>query len=316
MEGLVAKYPTDDEAQILYALVLNATAMPTDKTFANQLKAASLLEPLVKKYPNHPGVVHYLIHTYGYTELAEKGLPAARVYAGIAPSVPHALHMPSHIFTRLGLWQESIESNRDSAAAAKEHNSTFEQLHALGRRMYGGDPARVDELVFGPAPATGGMLDTDLLDEGDYWIVESTVPDGFVGSDPILVELNLDPSKTCIWYSDGLIECEPNEDEEDLSLTIVIVDNTPEGEPPTGGVGGAVGTPRPRATLPATDTLVLSPLAFPRRPYHQLVKDYKLVSDANVNIEYAYAGASDQATIAAVIVGVEDAQRAAAAAGV
>ena len=120
-----------------------------------------------------------------------------------------------------------------------------------------------DELVFGPAVATGGMLDTDLLDEGDYWIVESTVPDGFEGSDPILVELNVDPSKTCIWDSAGLIECEANEDEEDLSLTIVIVDNTPQEDSvqptekpkPTGDVGGAVGTPRPRATLPATDTL-------------------------------------------------------------
>jgi hypothetical protein len=119
-----------------------------------------------------------------------------------------------------------------------------------------------DELVFGPAVATGGMLDTDLLDEGEYWIVESTVPDGFEGSDPILVELNVDPSKTCIWDSAGLIECEANQDEEDLSLTIVIVDNTPEASvqpttqpKPTGDVGGAVGTPRPRATLPATDTL-------------------------------------------------------------
>jgi hypothetical protein len=117
-----------------------------------------------------------------------------------------------------------------------------------------------DELVFGPAVATGGMLDTELLDEGDYWIVESTVPDGFEGSDPILVELNVDPSKTCIWDSAGLIECEANQDEEDLSLTIVIVDNTPEQSvqpttKPTGDVGGAVGTPRPRATLPATDTL-------------------------------------------------------------
>jgi hypothetical protein len=102
------------------------------------------------------------------------------------------------------------------------------------------------------------MLDTDMLDEGEYWIVESTVPAGFEGSDPILVELNVDASKTCIWDTDGLIGCEPNEGEQsELSLTIVIVDNTPEAEQPTGGVGGAVGTPRAsaRATLPATDTL-------------------------------------------------------------
>ena len=106
-----------------------------------------------------------------------------------------------------------------------------------------------------PAAAPGGLLDTDLLDDGEYWIVETTVPDGYVGSDPILVELNLDPSVTCIWDFGGLIECEPNEGENsELSLTIVIVDNTPESQPtPTGEVGGAVGTPR--ATLPATDTL-------------------------------------------------------------
>jgi hypothetical protein len=112
MEGLTAKYPTDDEARILYALVLNVTALPTDKTFANQLKAAAILEPLFKKYPNHPGVAHYLIHTYDYAELAEQGLPAARAYAKIAPAVPHALHMPSHIFSRVGLWPEMVESNR------------------------------------------------------------------------------------------------------------------------------------------------------------------------------------------------------------
>ena len=104
MEAVAARYPQDIEAQILYALVLDVTALPTDKTFTNQLKAASILEPLFKKYPNHPGIAHYLIHTYDYAELAAKGLPAARAYAGIAPSVPHALHMPSHIFSRVGLW--------------------------------------------------------------------------------------------------------------------------------------------------------------------------------------------------------------------
>jgi Prealbumin-like fold domain len=110
-----------------------------------------------------------------------------------------------------------------------------------------------DELVFGPAAAPGGMVDTDLLDGGMYWIVETIVPDGFVGSDPILVELNIDPSVTCIWDFGGLIECEPNQgDVSELSWTIVIVDNTPESQP-TGEVGGSTGTPR--ATLPATDTL-------------------------------------------------------------
>jgi tetratricopeptide (TPR) repeat protein len=144
MENLAAKYPQDDEAQILYALVLNATALPTDKTFANQLKAAAILEPLFKKYPKHPGVAHYLIHTYDYAELAEKGLSAARVYAGIAPSVPHALHMPSHIFSRVGLWKEMVDGNRTSYLTAKAElkNPTvglaaYDALHAMDYMVFG-----------------------------------------------------------------------------------------------------------------------------------------------------------------------------------
>jgi prealbumin domain-containing protein len=109
-----------------------------------------------------------------------------------------------------------------------------------------------DPVVFGPADAADGLLDTDLLPGGMYWIVEAVVPNGFVGSDPILVELNLDPSQTCIWDADGLIDCLPNEGQnEGLSLTMVVVDNTPV--QPTGGVGGATGTPR--VTLPPTDTV-------------------------------------------------------------
>lgn len=144
MEALAAKYSEDDEAQILYALVLNVTAQPTDKTFANQLKAAAILEPLFKKYPNHPGVAHYLIHTYDYAELAEKGLLAARVYSGIAPSVPHALHMPSHIFSRLGLWSEMVASDRASYQAAKDELKettlgigTYDALHAMDYLVFG-----------------------------------------------------------------------------------------------------------------------------------------------------------------------------------
>ncbi len=144
MEGMTARYPQDVEAQILYALVLNVTALPTDKTFANQLKAAAILEPLFKKYPNHPGVAHYLIHTYDYAELAEKGLPFARAYADIAPSVPHALHMPSHIFSRVGLWREMVESNRTSYLAAKAELKettldigTYDALHAMDYMVFG-----------------------------------------------------------------------------------------------------------------------------------------------------------------------------------
>ncbi|MGB8338992.1 MAG: hypothetical protein WCD07_11250 [Burkholderiales bacterium] len=144
MQNVAQKYPSDDEAQILYALVLNATAQPTDKTFANQLKAAAILEPLFKKYPNHPGVAHYLIHTYDYAELAEKGLPSAGVYAGIAPSAPHALHMPSHIFSRVGYWKEMVEGNRASYLAARSELKeatlsvgNYDALHAMDYMVFG-----------------------------------------------------------------------------------------------------------------------------------------------------------------------------------
>src|SRR5207245_3160292 len=106
----------------------NATAAPTDKRYADQLKAAGTLEKVFAAEPQHPGVAHYLIHSYDYPPISEKGVGAARRYAGIAPAAPHALHMPSHIFTRRGYWQESVESNRASAAAAQDH---FNQLHAM-----------------------------------------------------------------------------------------------------------------------------------------------------------------------------------------
>ena len=137
MQRLSARYPEDREAAVLYALALNATVHPTDKTYANQLKAAEILEKIFAEQPDHPGVAHYLIHSYDYPTLATRGLDAARRYAQIAPSSPHALHMPSHVFTRLGLWHESIASNRDSAASSKEFDSVFEQLHALDYLAYG-----------------------------------------------------------------------------------------------------------------------------------------------------------------------------------
>ena len=118
MEQVYLKYPDDREAGVFYALALNATALPTDKTFANKRKAAEILNKVWKEQPNHPGVVHYLIHSDDSAQFAQAGLDAAICYAKIAPDVPHALHMPSHIFTRLGMWQESIDSNRAANAAA------------------------------------------------------------------------------------------------------------------------------------------------------------------------------------------------------
>ena len=121
MEQLAARYPEDREASVFYALALDATAPPTDKTYANQLKAAAILEKVYAEQPNHPGVAHYLIHSYDSAPLATRSLTAARSYSKIAPAVPHALHMPSHIFTRVGYWQESIDSNLASAQAGKAY---------------------------------------------------------------------------------------------------------------------------------------------------------------------------------------------------
>ena len=137
MERLVAEYPGDMEGRIFYALAVNQTALATDKKYVQQLKAAAILEPLFKEHPKHPGLAHYIIHAYDHPPLAEKALTAARSYASLAPSVPHALHMPSHTFTRVGLWKESIETNRRSAEAARKENATPEELHAMDYQTYG-----------------------------------------------------------------------------------------------------------------------------------------------------------------------------------
>ncbi|HEX2653636.1 MAG TPA: hypothetical protein VHN11_08295 [Xanthobacteraceae bacterium] len=136
MEALAQKYPDDDEAQITYAITLNVAASPNDKTYANQLKGAAILEPIFKRQPHHPGVAHYLIHLYDTPALADHGIDAAKRYAAIAPAAPHALHMPSHIFTRVGAWNDSIASNEASARAAKESKSFDDQLHAQDYLVY------------------------------------------------------------------------------------------------------------------------------------------------------------------------------------
>ena len=136
LEVLAARYPDDDEAQIAYAITLNVAAPPNDKTYAYQLKGAAILEPIFTRQPRHPGVAHYLIHLYDYPPIAEKGLDAARRYSEIAPAAPHALHMPSHIFTRVGYWKESISSNAASARAAKAAKEFQDQLHAMDYLVY------------------------------------------------------------------------------------------------------------------------------------------------------------------------------------
>ena len=136
MAELARSNPADSESQIFYALALVSTAPPADMTHGNQKQAAQILEPLFRKYPQHPGIAHYLIHSYDNPEFAKRGLSAARAYSKIAPSAPHALHMPSHIFTRLGLWHDSIASNLAARDAAFEQRDVGEELHAMDYLMY------------------------------------------------------------------------------------------------------------------------------------------------------------------------------------
>jgi tetratricopeptide (TPR) repeat protein len=136
MADVAKKNPDDSEAQVFYALALLSTAPLTDRTHANQKHAADILEPLHTRYPQHPGITHYLIHAYDSAELAPRGLEAARAYSKIAPSAPHALHMPSHIFTRLGYWDESIASNTAARKAAEAEGDIGEALHAMDYMTY------------------------------------------------------------------------------------------------------------------------------------------------------------------------------------
>ncbi len=134
MQTVAVKYPEDTEATILHALIVSATFDPADKKYTNQLKAAKTLDPIFAKQPQHPGVAHYLIHSYDYPPLAAQGLDAARRYASIAPDAAHAQHMPSHIFTRVGFWKDSVDSNRQSARV--DGDRTANSPHAYDYMVY------------------------------------------------------------------------------------------------------------------------------------------------------------------------------------
>ena len=143
MEQVMVRYPEDSEAAVFYALALISTASPKDKTYANQKKALALLQKVLKAEPNHPGVAHYIIHASDYPELAGQGLEAAEGYARIAPAVPHALHMPSHIFIRLGYWQDAARSNLAAYRAAKDYarknalrGAWDQQMHYMDYLVY------------------------------------------------------------------------------------------------------------------------------------------------------------------------------------
>ena len=165
MAGVARSNPADTEAQIFYALALLATAPPTDRTHANQKQAAAILEPIYRRQPDHPGAAHYLIHAYDSSELASRGLAAARAYATIAPAAPHALHMPSHIYTRLGLWNESIAANEAARRAAHAQGDVGEELHAMDYLTYAslqlGREADAERIV-AELRAMGPMLGGDF----------------------------------------------------------------------------------------------------------------------------------------------------------
>jgi hypothetical protein len=189
MEQLSKRHPEDSEAAALYALVLSANFDPTDKKYTKQLKAAAILEPIFKQQPEHPGAAHYLIHSYDYPPIAKYGLQAALRYGEIAPDAPHALHMPSHIFTRVGAWLDSVRSNRASAQAATDH--TFDKWHAYDYLVYAhlqlgevdaanevveeamNNPARVD--AFATAYAYAAMPARVAVERGD-WKAAANLP--------------------------------------------------------------------------------------------------------------------------------------------
>ncbi len=151
MAQLHQRFPDDPEVAIQYALALNMAAPATDKTYARQLRAAEILEKELTRQPEHPGVVHYLIHTYDVPALAGRGIAAAERYAALAADAPHALHMPSHIFTRVGRWEDSIETNRRSAQTARAREETFDEIHAMDYMVYGylqtGQPQAARQVV-------------------------------------------------------------------------------------------------------------------------------------------------------------------------
>lgn len=162
-DSLRRAHSDDMEASIFYARTVVANASPSDQTFAQQIRAAEILQPLFDRHPDHPGLAHYLIHAYDAPALAARAANAAKAYAGIAPSAPHALHMPSHIFTRVGQWQESIETNARSARAEPDSNGA---VHPMDYMVYaylqqGRDAqakAVVDRAVQQPSRFYGGLM--------------------------------------------------------------------------------------------------------------------------------------------------------------
>ena len=182
MQRVTTAFPADDEAAIFYGLSLIAHGMsvPTDKTYAYQKQAAEIFNRLLAKHPDHPGIAHYLIHSFDYPALAPFALDAAYAYAKIAPSAPHALHMPSHIFVRLGMWQETIDSNLKSSKAARDHAArahpgtvSFDELHASDYLAYAYLQLGKDDEVRQLVDELAGIKSLDLENFAGYYALAS-----------------------------------------------------------------------------------------------------------------------------------------------
>jgi hypothetical protein len=213
MEKLTQAYPEDQEAKIFYALSLAQSAPPTDKTYANQLKAGAILEKLFAEHPDHPGLAHYIIHSYDVPPLAPKALDAAKRYATIAPSAPHALHMPSHTFTRVGAWEQSIAANIASAdAARKEKGATAEELHATDYEVYAYLQTAQDRAaakLVEAVPAIVGRLDPNVAGvAAPYYagvFAQQAVPARYALERGQWADAaNLKPMSTTIPYADAI----------------------------------------------------------------------------------------------------------------
>ncbi len=203
-EALAARYPNDDEAQIFYALYLSGTQSLADQTYSAYLAAAKILEKQFEKHPDHPGAAHYLIHSYDAPPIAAQGLVAARRYASIAPAAPHALHMPSHIFTRVGYWAESAATNARSAAAAKQAKEFEEQLHAMDYMTYAYLQMGRDEeakRIVDEIPFVTGI--TTLRFAGPYALAAMPARYAIERGD-WKAALALEPNKTNILYATAL----------------------------------------------------------------------------------------------------------------
>src|SRR6266581_4755302 len=182
MEHLTQRYPDDYEAQVFYALTLQASASPADTTYANQLKSIAILEKLYEQNPQHPGVTHFIIHAYDFAPLAERGIAAAKRYASIAPAVPHARHMPSHIYSMVGMWEESVASNASALEIQPDyyHAADFSVYAHLQLAQDGKAKALIEKALatpprgdrpsggFGNFVAKALMETRYLLDRGDW----------------------------------------------------------------------------------------------------------------------------------------------------